>query len=66
MGVRNSTFFTDDFGCLYRHVETETCRFWYPAASKKVYDLFMSWGNYDEWGSLKQTEVLDDSSKRQA
>lgn len=46
----------DDYGNLYRWVETETCRFWYPAASKKVYDLFKSWSIYDEWGGLKETK----------
>lgn len=52
--MREVRFLTDDYGNLCRYVETEACRFWYPAVGRKIYALFMSWGNYDEWGSLKQ------------
>jgi hypothetical protein len=51
--MRAVRFFTDDYGNLWRHVETDTVRFWYDAPNKKIHALFMSWGNYDEWGSLK-------------
>ena len=51
--MRTVNFFVDDYGNLCRHVQTESCRFWYPAYYKKEFDLVMSGGNYDEWGALK-------------
>lgn len=54
--MRKTTFFVDDFGNLCRYVETEVCRFWYPAVDRKTYALFKSWGNYDEWGALKEKD----------
>lgn len=55
--MRVVTFFVDDYGNQCRRVRTESCWFWYPAVDKKIYNLFMSWGNYDEWGSLKTEET---------
>ena len=54
--MRQVTFLVDNYGNLCRFVRTESCYFWYPAVSKKIYDLFKSWGNYDEWGGIKQIE----------
>ena len=44
-------FVTDDYGNQIRFVETENCRFWYPAVDKKIHAIFMSWKDVDEWGS---------------
>lgn len=51
--MRIVRLFTDDFGNLCRYVETESCKFWYPAVGKKEHALFMSWEIYDDWGGLK-------------
>jgi len=52
--MRTVRFFVDDYGNLCRYVQTQSCRFWYPAYHKKEFDLVMSWGTHDEWGSLKE------------
>jgi hypothetical protein len=52
--MRKVWFFTDDYGNLCRGVEVSTCWFWYPAVNKKEHALFVSWGNYDDWGALKE------------
>lgn len=49
--ARKIWFVTDDYGNLWRFVESSGVRFWYDAPVKKIYDLFMSWGDADAWGS---------------
>ena len=51
--MREVTFFTDDYGNLWRHVETDTVRFWFEAPNRRIHALLMSWEVYDDWGSLK-------------
>ena len=51
--MREVRFFTDDYGNLWRHVETDTVRFWFEAPNKRIHALLMSWEVYDDWGSLK-------------
>ena len=51
--MREVTFFTDDYGNLWRHVETDTVRFWFEAPNRRIHALLMLWEGYDDWGSLK-------------
>jgi hypothetical protein len=49
---RKIWFVTDDYGNLWRFVETDSgVRFWYPAVNQKIHSLFMSWSDVDDWGS---------------
>ena len=49
--TRKVWFTTDDYGNLWRFVSVAGFVFWYAAPSKKTHDLFMSWGDVDDWGS---------------
>lgn len=49
--TRKVWFTTDDYGNLWRFVSGDGFVFWYDAPSRRIHDLFMSWGDVDDWGS---------------
>lgn len=51
--TRKVWFTTDNYGNLWRFVSGAGFVCCYAAPSKKTHDLFMSWGDVDDWGSPK-------------